>query len=141
MSDELNPCPFCGGKADVGEFAAGHGVGGPTDGFYVTCVEEFCDGHMGSGYYAFAERERAVAAWNRRPTEERLAAEVARLERELATVAERQRALCREAIVSFRSREVDPPDAIWLWLEGAIEAIEQTPLVTDSPTDEAPKEQ
>ena len=66
MSEELKPCPFCGGKSVLVPLASCHG--------YIACIGE-CGFH--SGYYwdePMAEKESnrtkwneiATKAWNRR---------------------------------------------------------------------------
>ena len=62
MSSELKPCPFCGGKAIVGEYdfrGAKH--------FDVWCGD---DGRCARLRGAWPTKEAAIAAWNRRAGEE-----------------------------------------------------------------------
>lgn len=57
MTDELKPCPFCGGKATCVEF---YGE------YHVLC----CDCHAAG--QDCSTRDQAVSAWNARPIEEDL---------------------------------------------------------------------
>src|SRR5688572_13127364 len=61
----LEPCPLCGGACQVRTDSAGF--------FAVFCVNETCGCALGDGFtndgeadFAFAEKHRAIAAWNRR---------------------------------------------------------------------------
>ena len=56
--DELKPCPFCGGKASIGK---------TIDGMNWQIV---CRGECRCTSAYFAQKENAVAAWNRRPATE-----------------------------------------------------------------------
>lgn len=70
MSEELKPCPFCGG--------AGH-ITGPDDGcLFVHCLGPDCHCAVGENYdgdampkHAFYDPETATAAWNTRLQAER----------------------------------------------------------------------
>lgn len=59
MSDELMPCPFCGGEARILEDTTGDYLW--PDRFVVECSNEHC---MASSMWS--TRERVVFAWNRR---------------------------------------------------------------------------
>lgn len=56
----LEPCPFCGGPAELDNAAEPQFARRPT----VTCANEDCFGYMPSAY--FATDKEAIAAWNRR---------------------------------------------------------------------------
>ena len=59
MSEELKPCPFCGGKAEIIIFNTGTVT--------VGCTNEECDITMGK---AFFTDEEAIRHWNRRTNNE-----------------------------------------------------------------------
>lgn len=71
MSNELKPCPFCGGEAVITSAKAAplHWVG-----CEVCEIESRC----------FTTREAAILYWNTRPAEDALQAEIERLKLELA---------------------------------------------------------
>lgn len=80
MSDELKPCPFCGGAASI----VRRDVEPQGDPWYGQKKEDFplcqcgaClfDGSFHEGFYDPAER--ALKAWNSRPTEDALQAKLA----------------------------------------------------------------
>ena len=61
MSEELKPCPFCGGDA---ELSSGKFEGKATS--YVVCK---CCGSQGEFFFVspkYASAIRAIEAWNRR---------------------------------------------------------------------------
>lgn len=62
MTEELKPCPFCGGKAEVVwmPYINVEGMG-----LVVECNHCWAE----TGYYA--TREEAIAAWNRRASDGR----------------------------------------------------------------------
>ena len=64
MTEELKPCPFCGGEAKCIEF---YGL------YHVIC----CNCHIAGK--DCSTRESAVSAWNSRPIENELEAENTRL--------------------------------------------------------------
>jgi rubrerythrin len=66
QSEELKPCPFCGGGQAVTSML----IGGKVDIVCISC------GHLSVG---FDDEISAIAAWNRRPEEDRLRAENERL--------------------------------------------------------------
>lgn len=79
LVERLEPCPFCGGEAELDNAAEPQFARRPT----VTCKNEDCFGYMPSAY--FARDAEAIAAWNRRaenPELARLRSEVERLTRE-----------------------------------------------------------
>lgn len=57
MNDELRPCPFCGGDAEIIEIDDGENAGG-------SCVQ--CKQCLASGNVEFDRKENFVANWNRR---------------------------------------------------------------------------
>lgn len=61
MSEELKPCPFCGGEAEIIIFSAEYGT------VTVGCANEECDIAMGK---AFFTDEEAIRHWNRRVNDE-----------------------------------------------------------------------
>jgi Lar family restriction alleviation protein len=73
MSDDLKPCPFCGGDKNIiceTEFGFDH-----VPSFAVSCRYPDCHGAIFTlGYGYFATKEKAIAAWNTRakPLAERL---------------------------------------------------------------------
>lgn len=69
MTDELKPCPFCGGKAEFEN---------DNEEWFVFC--EKC----GSMTVLFETKPEAKEAWNARPIEYAQAAEIKRLREELA---------------------------------------------------------
>ena len=56
MSEELKPCPFCGGEAQI--------VGGADSGYAAYCPECIDGGHTEMGWY-FTEAD-AIDSWNTR---------------------------------------------------------------------------
>lgn len=55
MNEELKPCPFCGGKAEISLLLSNYGVA--------------CTSCMGAIFPAKEQtREEAIKAWNRRAT-------------------------------------------------------------------------
>lgn len=75
MFDELKPCPFCGGKATIKQFASGHkGDGTFTASYKVGCDE--CKIHFthnsefqlvdGQPKFLINGFDVATGAWNRR---------------------------------------------------------------------------
>ena len=62
MSDELKPCPFCGGDAFLRDDVS-HGTA-----FFIGCATEECFGEI---HWAYTEAE-AVASWNTRATPDHL---------------------------------------------------------------------
>ena len=77
MSDDLKPCPFCGGTKSI--ICRTDYDGG--DAYAVSCRYSDCHGHiftLGHGY--FSTKEQAIAAWNTRADADR----IEQLERENA---------------------------------------------------------
>lgn len=75
---ELKPCPFCGGKAYIREYAHGHGGNGCFNASYEcgcsNCKIAFkanSEFSLKNGYPVFSVNgyEKCVEAWNRRITE------------------------------------------------------------------------
>ena len=67
MTEELKPCPFCGGEAKCIEF---YGL------YHVICCNCYVAGKDCS------TRESAVSAWNTRPIENELSGKIGKLESE-----------------------------------------------------------
>lgn len=68
MSEELKPCPFCGGKAEMNY----ERIPGEDKGFWAQIICCNCHGRSGgtwAGSYNAAERKE-VKAWNRRVSDE-----------------------------------------------------------------------
>ena len=63
MSDELLPCPFCGGEAKLIDDAPNHCR---IPWFGIGCASERCIAFTGYGVRLFCTRTEAIAAWNRR---------------------------------------------------------------------------
>ena len=57
MSDELKPCPFCGGMAEIVEIDEGENAGG-------SCV--CCTACLASSNVEFGFKENFISNWNRR---------------------------------------------------------------------------
>ena len=53
MSDELKPCPFCGGEAEITKW---------HEGYFVECKAHHCGGTIG----AYKTEEETIEAWNTR---------------------------------------------------------------------------
>lgn len=53
MSEELKPCPFCGGEAEITKW---------HEGYFVECREQSCGGTIG----AYKTEEETIEAWNTR---------------------------------------------------------------------------
>jgi Lar family restriction alleviation protein len=69
MSDDLKPCPFCGGDKSI--ICRTDYDGG--DAYAVSCRYSDCHGHiftLGHGY--FSTKEEAIAAWNTRADADRI---------------------------------------------------------------------
>jgi len=63
MSDDLKPCPFCGGE--INGICKTDYCGG--DAYAVSCRYKGCHGSIFTlGYGYFATKEEAIAAWNTR---------------------------------------------------------------------------
>ena len=71
MTEQIKPCPFCGGEAKCIEF---YGL------YHVIC----CNCHIAGK--DCSTRESSVSAWNTRPIENELEAENARLHDALDTI-------------------------------------------------------
>ena len=52
-TNELKPCPFCGGEAEITKW---------HEGYFVECREQRCGGTIG----AYKTEEEAIDAWNTR---------------------------------------------------------------------------
>lgn len=64
MSDELKPCPFCGGEAWMGVRP------GMPNGYYVKCANEDCGGSAEPPYTANWSSVEATEHWNRRAADD-----------------------------------------------------------------------
>jgi Lar family restriction alleviation protein len=64
-ANELKPCPFCGGKAELHHNRSAGGIG--LDGYFVKCT---CNAE---GAFDFGQ-SGAIEAWNNRPVEDALQA-------------------------------------------------------------------
>ena len=64
--NELKPCPFCGGKAELISHRPYASPSGITD-YYVKCGTEGCTLCLGG--LCFTSQEETVRAWNRRVKE------------------------------------------------------------------------
>ena len=53
MRDELKPCPFCGGEAEITKW---------HEGYFAECKKQHCGGTIG----AYKTEEEAIEAWNKR---------------------------------------------------------------------------
>ena len=58
MSKKLNPCPFCGGEAEIDYF--------DDDEWFVRCANLEGDCEICPSTRFYETREEAVEAWNRR---------------------------------------------------------------------------
>lgn len=67
MTDELKPCPFCGGKAEITKNEMR---------VWVHCTKCHSD------TYLYQIQKEAVAAWNARPIEDKLRGKIGKLEAE-----------------------------------------------------------
>lgn len=68
---ELKPCPFCGGAARVKDDVKCYGHGDYDKSAYVTCCYCHATGEKFYKRYCKGDlEETAVAAWNRRTTDE-----------------------------------------------------------------------
>ena len=53
MIEELKPCPFCGGDAEITKW---------HEGYFVECKKQRCGGTIG----AYKAKQKAIEAWNTR---------------------------------------------------------------------------
>lgn len=71
MSEELNPCPFCGGEASIGFSEPIHEEGiGEATALCGSCGFEWSTEAVGFG----VAKQQAIAAWNRRTPDPRVSA-------------------------------------------------------------------
>jgi Lar family restriction alleviation protein len=85
MSDDLKPCPFCGGDKNIVCTTEYDG----RDAYAVSCRYHECHGSIFTlGYGYFADRAEAIAAWNTRTPDPRIEA----LTEQLKTVLDREAA-------------------------------------------------
>lgn len=74
--DELKPCPFCGDAEDLSIVRI-------NDSAQYWCIEcESCDYNR----YIFGTKQEVIKAWNTRPSEDALKAEIERLEEKVARI-------------------------------------------------------
>ena len=64
--EELRPCPFCGGAAEIS-----YGRFGGKDTSYVMCRKCAAQGEFFVVSPKYASNERAIEAWNRRMSDGR----------------------------------------------------------------------
>ena len=67
VRDELKPCPFCGGEADMNFIVP---IGGNFNTYMVGCLDVECRGTSFGMQLGYRTVERAIEAWNRRPSHE-----------------------------------------------------------------------
>ena len=61
MNEELKPCPFCGGEAEV--FDLQHENAGT---YWIVCCKGSSTNCAYEGHFDKPTREEAISAWNRR---------------------------------------------------------------------------
>lgn len=66
MTEQLKPCPFCGGESDADTLQGHRG----DQRHFVSCRDENCVGFVADPYLTFATQREAIAAWNRRADDE-----------------------------------------------------------------------
>lgn len=67
MTEELKPCPFCGGPAEIDSIEFRHPDEYGNDiTFSVSCQDKGCIGWF-TGCEGYGTRDAAVRAWNKRP--------------------------------------------------------------------------
>ena len=102
MSDELKPCPFCGGLAEIVDIDEGENAGG-------SCV--CCTTCLASSKVEFGFKENFISNWNRRV--QTLATDaVARLSGCGIKAARASVATCREMTITTRR---------WIWTAQGVE--------------------
>lgn len=77
MTEELKPCPFCGGEAEFNSDEFGEGV----------CCKS-CGATLHNGVYGEEWRRLASADWNARPIENELTGKIGKLKSENARLRE-----------------------------------------------------
>ncbi len=75
MSDDLKPCPFCGGKAELQKVLIG-------DSYIIQCVGRTTPLCADLPSPIISGKNVAITAWNTRPAEDALMAELEQVERE-----------------------------------------------------------
>ncbi len=65
--NELKPCPFCGGDAELRHTDITSEYGRTS---YVTCTKCLIKGTMINISFKYSSDERAIEAWNRRATKD-----------------------------------------------------------------------
>ena len=66
--DKLKPCPFCGGKAELGHTIKESAYGNTS---FVFCTNCSANGKMIRVSSKYSSDERAIEAWNRREKNDR----------------------------------------------------------------------
>lgn len=71
MSEQLKPCPFCGGRADTTQVWETLNTPWPAGTWTVGCCEErgLCWASAHHFNMCYPTRERAIEMWNRRANE------------------------------------------------------------------------
>lgn len=98
--NELKPCPFCGGEAEVRQYISFDETDSGEGMYSVGCYTDKCMGEYARNFY-FSEDE-AIEAWNTRASETQLLAEM----QTRVWIAERQR---NEAMAALMDEGISVP--------------------------------